>query len=62
MNRITIWQRLNEETRKWGHNHIEDGHVVELQGNPTGDKYQTKAWDKGTWRWAHAYLENGRVV
>lgn len=60
--RATVWKRRNEETRKFEHNHVEDGWA-------TGEKpvgkfdHQTKNWSKGLWMKEHVMLvgKNRRV-
>lgn len=43
---VTAWHLLNTETKRFGFNHIEDGHA---QGEKPLDRFGHK-WHKSTWR------------
>ena len=52
---ITIWERLDNNTEIWEHNHIADGYDVSLL-KPIGTPDQNKLWKGGTWRSVKALL------
>jgi hypothetical protein len=60
MKPITIWTRMNYETKQFEHNHIEDGHLMTTK--PVGNKEQTANWKKGIWEKAHKYLNDNQVI
>ena len=62
MKPITTWSRFNKDTRKWMHNHIENGHMGNKQLKPTGTKAQTVNWSKGMWMYEHKHLHDNKVV
>ena len=63
MKPITTWKRFNEDTQKWSHNHIEDGHIEGDQYlKPVGSESQTANWSKGTWIHEHKHLHDNKVV
>ena len=64
MKKITVWSCYNTKTKKWGHNHIEDGHVVGDISKPEGSTpTQKKNWSKSEWKYTNSYLnENNEIV
>ena len=59
---ITVWQRYNENSKDWEHNHISDGYDEnEEQPTPNG-AVQQKSWPNGKWRKFKAHLEGISVV
>ena len=54
---ITIWQRFDNNTKLWEHNHISDGYD-EKQIVPVGTPEQNKLWKGGTWRKFEGTLTN----
>lgn len=60
MKAITVWERFNQESQQWEHNHIEDGHIEGEK--PVGTESQTKGWSKGTWTREHKHLDNNKVI
>lgn len=62
MKTITVWSCLDVKTKRWAHNHIEDGHVDINSKVPIGNDYQTKTWLSKTWNLKHMYLNNRQQV
>jgi hypothetical protein len=61
-NVITVWERQNEKTKNWEHNHISDGYDEnQAQPIPNGS-VQKKSWPNGKWRKYKAKLVNNVVV
>ena len=53
---VTLWAVWNSKTKKYVHNHLEDGHV-------SGDKPEPKfpaqqGWLSSKWRKEHKYLNH----
>ena len=62
MKEITVWKKLNNTTKIFEHNHIEDGH---MNGDKPIGKYpnQTKGWSSETWYKIFAFLdENNKII
>lgn len=63
MKPITIWKRFNDVTRRFEHNHVEDGYAPSEQRVPAGKfEHQTRDWANGLWVKFYAHIENGRIV
>ncbi len=61
-NVITVWERQNEHSGEWEHNHISDGYEEnQVQPTPNGS-VQKKSWPNGKWRKFKARLVNNTVV
>ena len=60
MKPITVWLRFDDKTKRWNHNHIEDGHIT--ANKPTGNKEQNRSWGAGTWMFRHKYLDSNYKV
>lgn len=59
---ITIWERLNEKTAVWHHNHIADGFDAAQTAPTPASALQRRSWAKGRWRKREARLVDGEVV
>jgi hypothetical protein len=62
MRLITIWERLDPETGRIEHNHIDDGHVTTDVPIPNTD-LQKKAWKGALWYKHFGYIDaDGHVT
>ncbi len=59
---ITVWERQNEKTKKWEHNHISDGYNESETKPKAKGSVQKKSWAGGEWRKKKAHLEGISVV
>jgi hypothetical protein len=59
---ITIWERLNEKTGKYQHNHIEDGVLLSATKPSPISKLQERSWANAIWRKEKAELIDNVVV
>lgn len=67
MKPITVWKRVNNETKQYEHNHIEDGHCESSFPNPNNDidgkPFTAQSnWKNGKWEKTFAYLADNKVV
>jgi len=58
--RVTVWERLDEKTGRYKHNHIEDGWSENAAPTPVSDE-QKKSWKNADWRRIHAFLEHNVI-
>jgi len=58
---VTIWKRYDCNKKRWVHNHIQDGHSLELDPVPTSE-HQNNAWPQAAWRGFHGFIAQNKVV
>lgn len=67
MKQITVWQRFNEESKQFDHNHIEDGYIESLFPNSKldidGKSFSAqKNWKNSKWKRIYATLVENKVL
>ena len=59
---ITAWERLDEETLAWNHNHIADGYDASQASPAPNSPLQRRSWRGATWRGIKMNLVDGKVI
>lgn len=59
--RITIWERQNDKTKAWAHNHIENGWTDSTLPTPNCP-LQERSWKGGTWRGIAGHITSDHEV
>jgi len=59
---ITVWERYDENSKQWKHNHISNGYSADITYPVSNSKTQKKSWAGGKWRGLKARLDNIKVV
>lgn len=59
---ITVWERYNQNSKKWEHNHISDGYSESEEKPKPKGSVQKKSWAGGEWRKYKAHLEGNSVI
>lgn len=59
---ITIWERLQEKSKSWEHNHISDGYDVDITAPIPISVLQKKSWNRSQWLSKKGVINNQGVV
>lgn len=59
---ITIWERLQEKSKSWKHNHISDGYDADILSPIPISVLQKKSWNKSQWLSKKGMINGQRVV
>jgi hypothetical protein len=59
---ITVWERYNQNSKRWEHNHISDGYDENEEMPVPKSSAQKRSWAGGEWRKKKAYLEGIKVI
>jgi len=54
--KITVWERLQDKTKVWEHNHISRGYDANATEPTPRTDLQKKAWGGGTWKGTEARM------
>lgn len=58
---VTIWERLDEKSGEYKHNHIEDGWSI--YDNPESkSKEQKMFWKKATWKRTYGFINGNKII
>lgn len=60
--RITIWQRQEEKSKEWKHNHISKGYDANVSFPVPSCAFQEKAWGGAAWRGIEGKISCYHVV
>lgn len=61
MKPVTLWYRLDHETKSYQYNHLEDGHSDREVPHAKFPE-QLKSWSGDKWKKEHAHLDENNVV
>ena len=61
MKTVTIWERQNNNTKQWEHNHISEGFSEDEVEPEAESPLQKSSWKGATWRKTKGILEDGVV-
>lgn len=59
---VTIWERYNENTERWEHNHIANGYSAKDTEPTSSNTLQKKSWGTAKWRSSAATIDEHYVV
>ncbi len=62
MKKVTIWERLNDKSGRWEHNHMVDGHSHDNEAPTASNALQKRSWSGATWRATAAHIDDNNVV
>lgn len=58
---ITIWERLQEKSKSWEHNHISDGYDADITAPIPISDLQKKSWEGSQWLGKKGVISQGVV-
>ncbi len=59
---VTIWERYNENSARWEHNHITNGYSPKDTEPKPSNTLQKKSWATAKWRSSAATIDENYVV